>query len=186
MAKDGTNRGGSRPGAGKKPKAVAEKIATGNPGGRKLTVIDFGDDAENLVGVEMPPVSEYMKAEQKDGGTMCAEEIYQETWEWLHERKCDHLITKQQIEHYAMAVARWIQCEEAISKFGFLAKKPTGTVISSPYVTMAKEYMKLANTAWYSIYQVVKENCMSELTGPTPQDDAMERLLQARMGTRRF
>ena len=64
-------------------------------------------------------------------------------------------ITKQQIEHYAMAVARWIQCEEAISKYGFLAKKPTGTVISSPYVTMAKEYMKLANTAWYSIYQVV-------------------------------
>lgn len=46
--------------------------------------------------------------------------------------------------------------------------------------------MKLANTAWYSIYQVVKENCMSELTEPTPQDDAMERLLQARMGTRRL
>ena len=39
-----------------------------------------------------------MKAEQKDGGTMCAAEIYQETWEWLHERKCDHLVTKQQIE----------------------------------------------------------------------------------------
>ena len=169
MAKDGTSRGGSRPGAGRKPKAVAEKIATGNPGGRKLTVMDFGDSAENLIGVEMPPVSEYMKAEQKDGGTMCAAEIYQETWEWLHERKCDHLVTKQQIEHYAMSVARWIQCEEAISKFGFLAKKPTGTVISSPYVTMAKEYMKQANTAWYTIYQVVKENCMSEITGYTPK-----------------
>ena len=34
------------PGAGRKPKAVAEKIATGNPGGRKLTVMDFGDSAE--------------------------------------------------------------------------------------------------------------------------------------------
>ena len=186
MAKDGTNRGGSRPGAGRKPKAVAEKIATGNPGGRKLTVIDFGDDAESLIGVEMPPVSEYMKTEQKDGGTMCAEDIYKETWEWLHERKCDHLIPKQQIEQYAMSVARWIQCEEAVSKFGFLAKKPTGTVMSSPYVTMGKEYMKQANTAWYSIYQVVKENCTSELTGPTPQDDARERLLQARMAGRYY
>lgn len=186
MAKDGTSRGGSRPGAGRKPKAVAEKIAAGNPGGRKITVMDFGDSAENLIGVEMPPVSEYMKAEQKDGGTMCAAEIYQDTWEWLHERKCDHLVTKQQIEHYAMSVARWIQCEEAISKFGFLAKKPTGTVISSPYVTMAKEYMKQANTAWYAIYQVVKENCMSEITGYTPQDDAMERLLRARMGNTRY
>ena len=26
MAKDGTNRGGSRPGAGRKPKAVAYKV----------------------------------------------------------------------------------------------------------------------------------------------------------------
>ena len=37
MSKDGTNRGGSRPGAGRKPKGIAEKIANGNPGGRKLT-----------------------------------------------------------------------------------------------------------------------------------------------------
>ena len=43
MSKDGTNRGGSRPGAGRKPKGIAEKIANGNPGGRKLTVLDFGD-----------------------------------------------------------------------------------------------------------------------------------------------
>ena len=28
MSKDGTNRGGSRPGAGRKPKAVAEKSPT--------------------------------------------------------------------------------------------------------------------------------------------------------------
>ncbi len=39
MAKDGTNRGGVRIGAGAKKKPLAEKIAEGNPGGRKLTVI---------------------------------------------------------------------------------------------------------------------------------------------------
>ena len=77
-------------------------------------------------------------------------------------------------------VARWIQCEEAVSKYGFLSKKPTGTVTSSPFVNMGKEYMRQANTAWYAIYQVVKENCMTEITGYTPQDDAMERLLRAR------
>ena len=27
MSKDGTNRGGARPGAGRKPKGIAEKIA---------------------------------------------------------------------------------------------------------------------------------------------------------------
>ena len=184
MSKDGTNRGGPRPGSGRKPKAVAEKLANGNPGGRKLTVVDFGDEADNLVGAEMPPVKEYLKAKQKDGSVNCAEDIFKETWEWLHERKCDQLIPVQQIEQYAMSVARWVQCEEAVSDFGFLAKKPTGTVISSPYVTMSREYMKQANAAWYQIFQVVKENCSAELSGPTPQDDVMERLLRARSGSR--
>lgn len=54
MAKDGTNRGGSRPGAGRKPKAVAEKYANGNPGGRKLTTLDFGCDTSDLQGPKCP------------------------------------------------------------------------------------------------------------------------------------
>lgn len=41
MAKDGTNRGGARVGAGAKKKPLADKIADGNPGGRKLTVMEF-------------------------------------------------------------------------------------------------------------------------------------------------
>lgn len=186
MSKDGTNRGGARPGAGRKPKAIPEKIASGNPGGRKLTIVDFGDEAVNLNGNEMPPVKDYLRAKQKDGSVTCAEEIYRETWEWLRERKCDHLVTTQQIEQYAMSVARWIQCEEAVSEFGFLAKKPTGTVFSSPYVTMGREYMKQANASWYQIYQVVKENCTVDLGGSSPQDDVMERLLRARMGQKHY
>ena len=157
MSKDGTNRGGSRPGAGRKPKTLAEKLASGNPGGRNLTALDFACDADELQGAQMPPVKEYLKSKQKDGSVTCAEEIFKETWQWLRERKCGQLIPAQQIEQYAMSVARWIQCEEAVSEYGFLAKKPTGTVISSPYVTMGREYMKQANAAWYQIHQVVKE-----------------------------
>ena len=186
MSKDGTNRGGARPGAGRKPKALSEKIASGNPCGRKLTVVDFGDEADALTGSIMPPVKDYLKAKQKDGTVTCAEDIYKETWEWLHQRKCDQLVTPQQIEQYAMSVARWIQCEEAVSEFGFLAKKPTGTVIASPYVTMGREYMKQANAAWYQIYQVVKENCTTDFSGRTPQDDVMERLLTARSGQKYY
>ena len=184
MSKDGTNRGGCRPGAGRKPKALAEKLASGNPGGRKLTTLDFACDAAELQGAQMPPVKEYLKSKQKDGSVTCAEEIFKETWQWLRERKCDQLIPAQQIEQYAMSVARWIQCEEAVSEYGFLAKKPTGTVISSPYATMGREYMNQANAAWYQIHQVVKENCSVEYSGPTPQDDVMERLLRARSGGR--
>lgn len=54
MSKDGTNRGGARAGAGRKPKAIAEKYANGNPGGRKLTVVEF--EGATLEGYEMPEV----------------------------------------------------------------------------------------------------------------------------------
>ena len=71
----------------------------------------------------------------------------------------------------------------AISEFGFLAKHPTtGAAIASPYVSMSQNYMKQVNNLWYQIFQIVKENCSSEFTGATPQDDVMERLLRTRKG----
>ena len=89
----------------------------------------------------------------------------------------------QLIEQYAMSVSRWIQCEEAISEYGFLAKHPTtGNAIASPYVSMSRDYMKQVNSTWFAIYQIVKENCSVEY-GQTPHDDLMERLLSARRGS---
>jgi len=185
MAKDGTNRGGSRVGAGRKSKALADKIASGNPGGRKLTIVNFDDATSELVGYDMPPVKEFLKSTQKDGKDLGAEEIYKETWEWLKERGCERLISTQLLEQYSMCIARWIQCEEAISTFGFLAKHPTtGGAMTSPYVAVSRDYMKQSNQLWYQIYQVVKENCSVEYGGTNPQDDLMERLLTARKGTR--
>lgn len=40
------HRGGARAGAGAKKKPLVDKIAEGNPGRRKLTVIDFQDTAD--------------------------------------------------------------------------------------------------------------------------------------------
>ena len=80
-----------------------------------------------------------------------------------------------------MSVSRWVQCEEAISEFGFLAKHPTtGNAMQSPYVAMSQNYMKQVNQVWFQIYQVVKDNCTTDIGGASPQDDLMERLLQAR------
>ena len=78
MAKDGTNRGGARVGAGAKKKPLTEKIADGNPGGRKLTVIEFKDTAD-LKGLEMPEPNKMLEAIQKDGKALVASEIYKAT-----------------------------------------------------------------------------------------------------------
>ena len=161
MAKDGTVRGGQRTGSGRKPKALADKIAAGNPGGRKLTVVDFSDTAD-LTGAEMPEPSEYLKETQKDGEEFEAAAIFKKTWMWLKERGCEKLISK-----------------EPITQYGFLAKHPTtGAACSSPYISISQQYQKQASAIWYSIFQVVKENCSSEYTVANPQEDIMEQLLR--------
>lgn len=182
MAKDGTNRGGARIGAGAKKKALADKIAEGNPGGRTLTVMEFQNTAD-LKGEEMPEPNKMLEAIQKDGKALVAGQIFKTTWKWLHERGCSSLVSPQLLERYAMSVARWIQCEEAITEFGFLAKHPTtGNAIQSPYVAMGQNYMTQTNRLWFEIFQIVKENSVGEYSGSNPQDDVMERLLSARKG----
>lgn len=177
-------RRGPSPGTGGRPKKpLAEKIAEGNPGKRMLTVIDF-DNVVDLEGQPMPKPSAMLSATQKDGKPLVAADIYETTWNWLKERGCATLVSPQLLERYAMSVARWIQCEEAITEFGFLAKHPTtGNAIQSPYVAMSQNFMAQTNRLWMEIYQIVRENCASEFNGSTPQDDVMERLLQARKGS---
>ena len=184
MAKDGSVRGGPRTGSGRKSKALADKIASGNPGGRKLKVIEVPDDLPvdaELEGADMPEIKDYMLEQQKNGDGFDAEEIFRETWLWLKERGCEKLVSVQLVRSYSMSVARWIQCQHAISEYGFLAKHPTtGNAMQSPYVAMAQNYMKEVNTLWYQIAQVVKENCSAEFSGASPQDDIMEQLLRAK------
>lgn len=181
MARDGTARGGPRAGSGRKSKALTEKMETGNPGGRKLKVMEL-PDTPDLKGEDVPDPKDYLSAKQKNGSPLCADEVFKETWLWLKERGCEKLVSTQLIEQYAMSVARWLQCEQAISDYGFLAKHPTtGAACASPYVAMSQQYMKQVNQVWFQIFQIVKENCSVEFQG-TPQDDMMERLLRSRKG----
>lgn len=171
MAKDGTNRGGARPGAGRKPKALTDKIKEG----RKADVML---EPAELVGADIPPVKDFLKAPQKNGQELIAEEVYRDTYQWLKARGCETLVSQQLVEQYAMSVSRWVQCENIISGTGMLARHPTtGNAIASPYVSMSQAYMKQINSVWFQIYSIVKANCSTEFQG-SPQDDLMERLLK--------
>ena len=173
MAKDGTRRGGARPGAGRKPKALTEKINEGRSAEVML-------EPAELVGAEIPPVKDFLKAPQKNGQPLIAEEVYNDTYRWLQARGCEALVSPHLVEQYAMSVSRWVQCENIVSQTGMLARHPTtGNAIASPYVAMSQAYMKQINSSWYQIYQIVKENCSTEFQG-SPQDDLMERLLRSR------
>ncbi|MDE6501280.1 MAG: P27 family phage terminase small subunit [Ruminococcus sp.] len=175
MAKDGTNRGGARIGAGRKSKSLNDKINEGKSA-KVLTV------PADLEGADVPPVREFMKAPQAKGKDLIAEEIFIKTYNWLKEHGCEKAVYSQLIEQYAMNTARWIQAEELISATGFLAKHPTtGGAIASPYISISQTYEKQAQQIWFQIFQIVKENSSGDYSH-TPNDNTMEMLLRVRKG----
>lgn len=60
MAKDGTNRGDTRPGTGRKPKVLTEKISEGKAAAVLMEPV-------SLEGAEVPPVKDFLKSPQKRG-----------------------------------------------------------------------------------------------------------------------
>ena len=173
MAKDGSKRGGRRVGAGRKPKSLIEKIGEG----RDVDVLD--GKTGKLKAYCSPEPEDYMRQKQKAGIDLHAERAFIEVCSWLKDRQCLELVNPYLIKQYAMSVARWAQCETALNEFGLLAKHPTtGAPIASPFQAMANSYLKQAESLWYSINQVVKENCSTPYLG-SPQDDLMAMLLNS-------
>lgn len=171
-------QGGKRPGAGRKPKGVAEKAANGNPGGRKLTVLDIPD----MEGTDMPKPDEILSATQKDGTKLKAAEIYEAVWHWLEKLNATAYVSPQVIEQYAMCRARWMQCEEMTNELGFLSRHPTtNKPITSPFINIGINYMNQATRQWDAIMQTIKENCSVDFTGANPNDD-LEKILHQRKG----
>ena len=203
MARDGTSRGhGQRTAkSGRPAKALKEKIENGNPGGRKLTVVELPgkqkeEIAENPFDVEDldsgdlpepmditvepgPSPRDYMDDEQnKANGAFYAKQIFNETMAWLDKTGFRELIEREVVDLYAVSAARWIQCERAISQHSLLAPHPTTKVpMASPFASLSNQYSKTMMGCWYTIYQVVKENCVGDYKTGNPQESVMEMLL---------
>ena len=171
MAKDGTNRGGTRVGAGRKPKALAEKLQEG----KDATALLMPED-DPFDGPDIAEIKKFLSEDQRTGD-LYGEEIFDQMVEWLRKRGCAHLVSPHLLEQYSMAMARWIQLENISSEFGFISKHPTtGAPITSPIVSMAQAYLKQANILFQQIFAIVAENCREPVTG-NPQDDMMSKLL---------
>ncbi|WP_455676758.1 hypothetical protein [Pseudoscardovia suis] len=111
---------------------MGEKLAAGRPAIRledpfnepfDFAGNDIGDGAV-LAGETMPEPSDYLSEIQHDGKTLGADLVYRETWQWFDQRGCSQFVAPRLIEAYAQAFAWYVQCEQAISKFGLLGKTP--------------------------------------------------------------
>ena len=168
---------GSRVGSGRKRKPLYEKLEDGNPGRRKLEVLEF---TCLTFRTEMPPPREMLSATEKDSSTLEAAEIYEETWNWLNEGLYTFNYTL--LERYAI-VQQMDAVRGSCDRVWLLAKhQTTGNAMQSPYVAMSQNFMTQTNRLWLEIYQIIRENSATEFIGGNPQDDMMERLLTMRKG----
>ena len=227
LAKDGTNRGGYRVGAGRKKKPLAEKILDGQvakPGLKPVSKPDgktglepgAGSGVESVVeptsalksshGIkhdinhdvspdtgpsnrfppspdidetDIPEPRDFINAEQKGlaGVSNESRAIYDDTMKWLAERGCAEVVPRGLVEKYAVATARWEQCDKLMSMGGITGKHPTtGAQIASPFVSMSLHWLKQANQQWHLIEAKVQEHCGDDVIG-AKRTDPMEQIL---------
>lgn len=167
-------RGGKRPGAGRKPKALVDKLADGNAGHRPIKVLEFAESAGR------PVCPDYLKEKaNKSGGYPTAAEIFEQVCDWLETTGCIHLIPPDYIAEYSMLKSRWMEAEARTDIIGFIGKHPiNGNPISSPIIKMGIEYLKAANEAWQKIWKIVAQNSEKEFRIDTPNDNLMSSILQ--------
>ena len=159
--------GGTRTGAGRPKKSAIQKVLEGNPGKRKIEIVDFMD-AEELPSTPAKWLTEKGR------------EVYTFVYEWLKKIGCLKGILPCHLEEYAHCKSRWLECEDQNSRVGLIVKDQHGNPAPSPFVALAGNYLKQSNEAWSKIYAVVRETKLKEWDSNNPNDDVMEKLLGGR------
>lgn len=167
MAKDGSNRGGARPGAGRKKKTVQPP-----PAEKVLTLFKDGE-------IDDLPKPDSLLA-QKQGGEipLDAVDVFYSICRFLKTCGAGKNVPKELVELFAMTYARWKQAETLISEKSFLAPHPTtGVPYTSPLVQISTTYAKQAQQYWFSIYSITKDVEKEDDDG-----DMMDFLKKGRIG----
>lgn len=149
-------KGGHRTNAGRKPKALTEKLLDGNPGRRDIKVNKFkpycfeANNAKNHINLP-----EYIDMVSKEGGDTLpkAGEIYCFIAEFLKSSGCEHLIADFLLEDFAFLRRAYLECEYMNKKMGRIASQKR-----SPYVVMAIDYHKEMMSVYSQIWNVISKN----------------------------
>lgn len=156
MAKDGTKRGGARPGAGRK-----KKVKPPDPENVIKTINTSDTDTKSF------PQSSFLLPGSS------AEKVYFSIYKYARDNGADKKLPRELVELFAVSYCRWCEAEEKITKEGFTSKHPTtGVPCRSPYISVSESYSKQCQNYWYSIWTIVREG-----EPKTDAEDDMEGLL---------
>ena len=167
-------KGGARKGAGRKPKSLSEKLATGNPGKRPLKKLDIPGSSER------PKPPDYLRMTESDFlEHPSATEFFEQIVDWLETTGCLHMIQPGLIEHYALAKFFLIQAAYGLSKTAVVVKNLKKEPVVSSFAKGFFDCAKTTNEMWDRIWQVVRDN--SEVAVKNPETDFIALVSSNRM-----
>lgn len=169
-------RGGARKGCGRKPKSLAQKLATGNPGHRPLKKVEFGD-GENA----RPKMPEYLLYMEKPAlkHIITLEEIFEKTLDHLEPSGCLNLIPVENICEYVLAKYYLIDAQYALSKTATVALNDKKEAVITGFTEAMLKLQKNVAMTWGSIWDVVSRNSEKLLTNP--EEDLMAAIMGGRI-----
>jgi len=154
-------RGGKRPGAGRKPKPLADKLAAGNPGHRPLSVVEFGGSPDR------PKPPEYLTLMVKHNLPIpSAVDFFNRTLDWLEPTGCMYLVPPENIANHALAKYFLTEAAYALNGTGMVGKNEKGIGVVSGFAKAFFEALKITTQSWDAIYQVVAQNCVKRVEDP--------------------
>jgi hypothetical protein len=160
-------RGGARPGAGRKPsKSLAEKLESGNPGGRPLKRVEFsGCEGDSNVNYMAPDFMRLMDAAVP--GIPTPTVIFEETVEYLRPSGCLHLIPVLLLGDYVLAKYQLLIAQYQLAKTGILTQDEGKTEIYiTPFTEAMLKLQKNALATWAPIWDIVSKNSLTRIDDP--------------------
>ena len=156
--------GGARKNAGRKPKALADKLAAGNPGHRPLKKIEFTGKGGTR---RIPEPPEYLKLlEKKNKGIPKPTEIFIQTVKYLEPSECLNLIPSELIADYAMAKYYLICAQDDLSTTAIVAKNNKGDFSITSFTEAMLKMQKNVLMTWEPIWDIVSRNSERLITNP--------------------
>jgi len=165
--------GGARKGAGRKPKALSEKLAAGNPGHRPLKKLEFAGKIKNH------GVPEYLQGMENAGhrGLVPSPvQIYEDIVSFLEPSKSLHLISPQLLADYSCAKYYLVCAQYQLSQMAIVGYEPTGKqkkngedvteLKVSSFTEAVLKLQKNVLATWEPIWDIVSQNSERLITNP--------------------
>ena len=182
--------GGARKNAGRKPRPLAERIASQNKNSRPLKKVEFAGEPSAASADSRTPPDFLLYKNRNVEGVPLPVEIYAETVDYLEPSGCLPLIPKALISDYVMA-KYYLYCAQ-----DFLAKPEAHIVIKtdtkiggnskeypqykvSEFTESVIKLHKHAAACWQPIWDIVSRN--SERLIDNPEEDMIGYFITGRM-----